>query len=74
MKQVLQFDQHDFTKILMYSQVVICIDNVSHYIFFHAAGESRYPYKVYLGRSRVLWGQACCCLSHIQMPSALEII
>lgn len=42
--------------------------------FFLGAGEPGAANKVYFTGFRILWGQASCCLSDIQMPSPLEVI
>ena len=43
-------------------------------IIFSGAGKPKPANQVYFTRSRILWGQAYCCLPELQIPSPMKVI
>ena len=43
-------------------------------ILFSSVGKQRLANQVYFTRSKILWGQAYCCLPSLQIPSPMEVI
>ena len=43
-------------------------------IIFSGAGKPKPANQVYFTRSRILWGQAYCCLPDLQIPPPMEVI
>ena len=42
-------------------------------IIFSGAGKPKPANQVYFTRSRILWGQAYCCLPDLQIPPPMEV-